>query len=129
MHNRFFKKYGIEIQFSSERGVALFLALAVISLTLAAVLATAAIFLREFRIAQDIRFSSIAIIAADAGIEAMLYDEWRDDAYCPGDPTETCSATLANAASYSVTLIPGSPRRITSRGEFRSVKRAIEVTF
>lgn len=65
-----------------QKGITIFLAVVVIAVSLAAVLSVATIFLRELRLSEDIQGSLIAIMAADAGVEMMLYDKWANDLTC-----------------------------------------------
>lgn len=103
------------------------------SLVLGVALGMSTLLLKQFTALRGLGYSSLALQAADAGIEKIFYDsktgvDVRTE--CP------CTQTLANGASYIVTIdVPGTngcPATATSYcaksvGTFQSVRRAIRI--
>lgn len=127
-----------------QRGVALYLALAILSILLAIALGVAAILFGQMKTLTSIGFSTISFYAADTGIERELleknyltqpagysyfgYVNLDGDAVtggssCPNglqDPDDAC---------YQVTLVSISPLVMRSSGFYKQVQRALEVSF
>lgn len=112
-----------------NRGITLLITLVILSALIAAVTGVASIFVREIGISGFVDDSVIAIMAADAGIEKMLYAVRK----LGGSPTATYNATLSNGAVYTTCPLPGSctasPVKIQSTGTFNDSRRTLEVTF
>ncbi|OHA48633.1 MAG: hypothetical protein A2991_02905 [Candidatus Terrybacteria bacterium RIFCSPLOWO2_01_FULL_58_14] len=115
-----------------KEGIALITTVLLLAIALGLALGIASIAARQIRIAADIAESAAAVVAADAGAEAALWNFWRGGAgtppSCSGPPV--CPyGTLGNGATYSVSYnFTASPRWIRSVGEFRDVRRAFELT-
>lgn len=111
----------------SEEGVSLLLAFLVFTVMLSIAVGISVITLREFQISAGASYSYRAIYAADAGAEQMLYIVY----HVTSSPTST-SGTV-NGATYSVTstdsLTPfnGTVDTIRSTGNYRGVKRKVEI--
>ncbi|KKU86588.1 MAG: hypothetical protein A2667_01835 [Candidatus Wildermuthbacteria bacterium RIFCSPHIGHO2_01_FULL_47_27] len=127
-----------------QKGVALYLALAILSILLAISLGVAAIVFGQMRTLTSIGFSTISFYAADTGMEEELFnknylsqgagytyfgylnldiDGTSGGSSCPGglnDPDDAC---------YKVTLVSISPLVIRSAGFYKDVQRALEVSF
>ena len=78
----FFMQY----YFKSQRGVSLYLALAILTILLGIALGISAILVGELRILRDIGYSVTAFYAADSGIERELYDKHYQDPGCSPPP-------------------------------------------
>jgi len=113
----------------NNRGITLLITLVILSALIAAVTGVASIFVREIATAGFVDDSVIAIMAADAGMEKMLYATRK----LSGDPTTSYNATLSNGATYTTCPSPGSctasPVQIRSTGTFNDAQRTLEVTF
>jgi Tfp pilus assembly protein PilX len=115
---------------SRSRGVALLMILLIMGLLVAIGVGVASIFTREIQITGFTDDSVGAILAADAGIEKMLYYT----RVMGGSPDTTFTRTLANDAEYETCPTPTSCQAnpsviITSEGELNSTKRSLEVTY
>lgn len=120
---------------AAGRGQILIVTLMLLSVLIAAVLGVAVIARREVAIASDVKESSAAIIAADAGIEEALFKFWREGSsgFCP-DANDLCVIQRDIALSGGKAKMTATydfrtrgARWIRSVGEFRNVSRAFEV--
>ena len=109
--------------FKDRNGLAMIVAMILMTAALGASLSIAELFLREFRINSDIKFSVQAFYAAETGIENSLKTE------------EVSFGILANGASYSVVKLDsgesgclGDNYCLISVGAFEGTKRAIQVS-
>lgn len=111
----------------NQSGISLIITFFVISLAVAVVLPLSTIFLTQFKLSQNLAYSTYALYAADSGIEQALY---QDRQVAQFTEEETGSGIQGNGASFSwkVTLI-GAQRKIISRGQYKAVSRAIEATY
>lgn len=112
---------------SSERGLALFYTLVIVSILLSLGLAISLILIGQIRIITGIGDSVIAFYAADTGMEKALMGR--------GAPQDD-SGSLENESSYEVSIILGGEEGcdadnycIQSVGSYRGVKRAIEAEY
>ena len=120
-----------------QAGAALYLAIIVFIILLAIVLGLTTIFVGQMRMVQEMGYSVIALSAADAGIEAVLMDR--------ASPVAT-SSSLLNNATYAISILDGPLTNfpgqeyctstdpmwsycITSVGEFRGIRRGVEVAY
>lgn len=122
-----------------QTGAALYLAIIVLIVLLAVVLGLTTIFIGQMRMVQEMGYSVIALSAADAGIEAVLMSR--------ASPVAT-SSSLLNNATYTISILngpltnfPGPGEEyctstdpmwsycITSVGEFRGVRRGVEIAY
>lgn len=107
---------------NSENGIALILTVIVSSVVLLAAGLIANIVATQLKLASDIGDSTIAIYAADSGIEWQLY-QIRNGASVP-------APVMSNNASISTTVVGGYPNfTIKSLGSYGLVKRQLEVSF
>lgn len=130
--------------FSSQRGVALYLALAILAILLAIAFGISAIVIGQLRTLKAVGYSVVALYAADTGIEKELYaknyqtqpegytyaeflnldgDSQVGSGSCPaglGDPDDACAQIL---------IVSLEPLRIRSSGYYREVHRALEIEF
>lgn len=121
---------------SSQRGVAVFLALLVMIPLLAMAIGVSIILLTQLRILREQGHSVIAFYAADTGIEKAVYEDrvvCRQTG-CPGYCASGClglpvdyiySETLANGATFKFQVFSTSTQSV---GIFSEVRRSIEVT-
>lgn len=125
-----------------KKGITLILTIIVVTLALAIVFSASGIFIAELVASQNIDLSTVAFYIADAGIEGELY---RDRIVtggitapfsCNTPPgtnvdNDTCLANLVNQGSYSYTVQNnvGAPRIVVSIGNYRGVKRSIELRY
>ena len=110
-----------------QRGVAIILALMVMSGILGMVLGLSATIVSEIQFNRSVGFSVPALYAADSGIEKVLVN--RDS---PADISQT---TLSNGATFEVVVTAGglgscaaASYCIISTGMFQDARRAIEIT-
>lgn len=128
-----------------EKGVALFLAVLIMSVILAIGLGIGGILIQQIKISGNIGDSVVAYYAADSGIEQQIYDLYKNETHNP-----EYNNILSNEAYYSVSVVcsqgnenclPGIPVVgeeecnslnnfcIKSVGTFQTAKRAIEVNY
>jgi type II secretory pathway component PulK len=117
-----------------ERGQALVLTVLLLAVVLAIALAISNIFAVEVRLAGDVTESVKAVMAADSGIEWMLFKERK---VLPEDPPpsfngQACGGTdclLDNGASFSVTKTTDGGTALVSIGALRNTKRGLRVSY
>ena len=119
----------------SEKGVILYLALIILTISMAIVLGLSSILIGQIKTIQQMENSMKAFFAADTGIEIALYDK--------SEPESSYSGSL-NGATYEVTVVCNElyldcPFGIwdsdcnghffcyESIGSYREIKRAIEI--
>ena len=133
-----------------DRGIALVMTLMMVSVLVVTVLGIGYLSVQQVRIAEDLKDSTVAIVAADAGIEEGLFQFWRSAGFTGGvcgsialpgtcavceNPSRPCvlrsAAPLASGATYFVTYdfsttagTDVSGRWIRSTGDFRGLRRA-----
>jgi len=120
-----------------QKGSALYLSIIVLVILLAIVLGLTAILISQMRMVRQMGYSVLALSAADAGIENVLVD-WES----PSSDPHHYDGFLDNEAEYTVSVIVGGdsgcihpldPDKwnfcITSVGEYRGVRRAIEIAY
>ena len=136
-----------------QRGVALYLALAILAILLGIALGVAGIMLGELKTIQDIGFSTVAFYAADSGIEWELLgqkysgqpqgytfgcfidlDDPNQEMSLSCDPTQSCPDNLSSNpgadACIQITLVSAlAPTTIHSVGYYNKVRRALEISF
>ncbi len=113
---------------SRQKGTALYLAILIMAVLLAASLGLHSILKSQFQMVRSMGYSVIAFYAADAGIEKVLIGRET-----PSDIPET---SLSNGASYQVTVQSSGAGGctadhycITSVGKYHGTRRAIEVLY
>ncbi|MFH1392822.1 MAG: hypothetical protein ABIG73_00325 [Patescibacteria group bacterium] len=107
-----------------QSGIALILTIVISSVVLLIAGLIASIVMTQLKLASDISDSTIAIYAADSGVEYKLY-QIRKEANTAG--TEF---SLSNGATTLVTVSGTLPNlTIKSLGSYLSVKRQFEVNF
>ncbi|MBM3283919.1 hypothetical protein FJY90_06805 [Candidatus Gottesmanbacteria bacterium] len=130
---------------AQEKGVALFLAVLIMSVILAIGLGISGILIQQIKISENIGDSVVAFYAADAGIEQQIYDLYKEETH-----SSSYNAVLVNNASYEVSAMCGPENSncltgiptaleeecdssnnycIRSVGTFQATKRAIEVNY
>ena len=136
--------------FRLQRGVAIYLALIILSVILAIGMGMSAILIGQMKITKGMENSVVALYAADSGIERILYEEKIcrqsdcDPIRCEGWPPEVCLGLKEGYTATSTDLMGGDASYIaglkyfddggvkkikfTSIGEYKGVKRAIEST-
>lgn len=125
----------------SQKGVSLYLALAILTILLAIALGVSAIFLGQTRTLTAIGFSVTAFYAADTGIERELYEKnyqtepagftYSEVLDLDGDGgwVTICPDNLSDKddACYKVTILGSN--NVRSDGYYNEVRRAIEIIF
>mgnify|MGYP001604285805 CR=1 FL=1 len=113
-----------------QRGVALYLALMVMTMLLAIALGINSIFLGQTQTIRVMGHSVLAFYAADAGIEAILMTR-NDPPLGAGQVV-----VLSNGATYQVFVTQRGVGGclalyycITSIGTYKETKRAVEITY
>lgn len=112
---------------NDEKGIAVTLAILILSAMLVIALGSSTLLLRELGFARASNFYVRAFFAADSGIEKVLTNR--------GSPSAIPSTLLGNGAVFSVTVTPSGPDCsaanfcIESIGEYQGTKRAIEVSY
>lgn len=132
----------------SQKGVALYLSLAILAILLGIGLGISAIVFGQLKTIRDIGFSTVAFYAADSGIERELFEKnyttqsagytyacFIDlDNLTPVNCTNisVCPDNLpsGNFACTQVTVVnPSAPTKIRSVGYYSEVRRALEINF
>ena len=107
---------------NNEKGIALILTVIISSIVLLIAGLIAGIVMTQLKLASDIGDSTIAIYAADSGIEWQLY-QIRYGA-------SVSTPVMSNGASISTTVTGNYPNfTIKSLGSYGLVKRQFEVSF
>ncbi len=105
-----------------EKGIALLLTMIILSATMLTATLIATIVIIQFKLSSDINNSTIAIYAADSGVEWQLY-QVRNGASVP-------VPVMSNGATITTTVTGSSPNfTIKSLGAYKEVKRQFEVNF
>ena len=106
----------------NQSGIALLLTMIILSAGMLIAMLIAAIVVIQFKLSSDVNNSTIAIYAADSGVEWQLY-QIRSGASVP-------APTMSNGATISTTVTGSAPNfTIKSLGAYREVKRQFEVNF
>jgi len=119
------------INFKNQQGVALYLALVVMTMMLAMGFGLSAIFIGQTKTIKQMGNSVIALCAADTGIEEILLTR-------NNPPLGTSPAVeLGNGATYQVVVVTGgtgdcpaeSNYCIKSIGNYLGTRRAVEIIY
>jgi Tfp pilus assembly protein PilX len=107
---------------NTQSGIALLLTMIITSAALLIAVLISNVVTTQIKLSSDIRDSTLAIYAADSGIEWELY-QIRQGAAVP-------APVMANGATI-ITIVSGSAPNFTikSLGSFGTVKRQFEVSF
>ena len=106
----------------NQSGIALLLTMIILSATVLTATLIAAIVIIQFKLSSDINNSTIAIYAADSGVEWQLY-QIRNGSSVP-------APVMSNGATTTTTVTGISPNfTIKSLGAYKEVKRQFEVNF
>jgi len=114
-----------------QKGIAIYLAVVVMSVLLAVGIGTAAILYSQIRMIRSMGDSVIAFYAADTGVEDVLY---KDSLPAGLELEVVVPGNLDNTATYEAKKIapsvtcPGDYYCVKSIGTFKDVRRAIEVS-
>jgi len=105
-----------------EKGIALLLTMMILSAgTLIATLIVSIVVV-QFKLSSDVNDSTIAIYAADSGVEWQLY-QIRNGSVVP-------APAMSNGATISTVVTGNSPNfTIKSLGAYKEIKRQFEVNF
>jgi len=111
---------------NKERGIALYMVIALLSIFITVVLTLTGVSLSQIRVSWQAGDSAKAFGAADSGIEQALYNIRKlgsmDDINIP--------VVLSNGSSYTVDItIVGEAVTIQSKGVFRNTRRSIEAKY
>jgi len=127
-----------------ERGISLYISMAIMTILLAIVLGVSTILLGQVRMFREMGDSVIAFYAADTGIEQELREKnylIRSGAYSNCLDLNGGGCALAGAGDCLIdgVIDPGdacykvdytvSPSNVKSIGVFKKTQRAVEVTF
>ncbi len=106
----------------NQSGIALLLTMIILSASMLIAMLIATIVVVQFKLSTDVNNSTIAIYAADSGVEWQLY-QIRNGSSVP-------APTMSNGASISTTIIGAYPNfTIKSLGTYKEVRRQFEVNF
>ena len=115
----------------TQRGVALYLSLMIMTILLAIALGSGAIFIGQVRVMRGMGNSVIAFHAANTGIEKVLVDRQS-----PSLIPDYYSGSLDNGATYKVVVTEGGAVNcaapnycIKSIGVYQGTRRAIEINY
>lgn len=121
----------------TEAGVSLYLALMVMSLMLGIAFGISTLLIDQFVSLRGAGFSSLAMEAADAGIEKIFYDDRKGiDVLSECPVASPCNQTLSNGATYAITVVgpgvSGCPSSgvtycAKSLGSYQGAQRAIRI--
>ena len=124
----------------NERGIALYLAIVLMTLLLGIALGAASIFVGGSRLLRGVGHSVVALYAADAGVEKVLYDDNQGIdivTVCAGPGG--CIGTLSNGATYKAVatgpglvmpdgaICNGVAYCVESAGTFQNSSRKIQI--
>lgn len=106
----------------NQSGIALLLTMIILSATVLTATLIVSIVIIQFKLSSDINNSTIAIYAADSGVEWQLY-QIRQAKTVP-------QPTMLNGATISTVVTGSSPSfTIKSLGAYKEVMRQFEVNF
>jgi len=111
----------------TEKGIAIILALFVLSIVLTIAISVSTILVSELQLGRTAGHSVPAFFAADSGIEKVLTNR--------NSPASIPETLLGNGAKFSVVVTPAGPGCtadnycIKSVGVFQGTRRAIEITY
>ncbi|OHA73162.1 MAG: hypothetical protein A3B24_00755 [Candidatus Wildermuthbacteria bacterium RIFCSPLOWO2_01_FULL_48_16] len=123
----------------SQKGVSLYLSFMILTLVLAIAIGGSTLLFRQIESLRTLGYSVYAFGAADAGIEKIFYDDQSGIdvlTQCPdsgGNPPPACAGTLANGATFVITVTPpgaGCPATTycaKSLGDYQGFQRAIRI--
>lgn len=119
---------------NSERGVTLCMALLILSAVLAMSAAIMSLMIGEFKISGDVQKSMMAIYAADAGLEAALYETRKNNNFgridCSGLGALSCSVSIdSNFTSDPPCNTGTSCTQIKSTGTNSGFNRKIQASY
>lgn len=114
-----------------QKGIALYLAILIMTIFLAIALGLSAISLSQNKLSRTMGFSVNALSAADAGIEKVLVDRQS-----PNPGLDFYSGSFSNGATYRVIVAPTGTGGclaanfcIKSIGDYKETRRAIEISY
>jgi hypothetical protein len=119
------------MKYFSQKGVSLYLALMIMSVILAVAFGISSIFLGQAGVFKEMGYSVMAFYAADTGIEEILLNRSNPVSFCTKD--DPCQ--LENEATYYLDIRASGDNCsalyfcIKSIGEYKEVKRAIEISY
>ena len=120
----------------SQRGVALYLAISILSVLTAVLLALVSISVSQIKVIGHLGDSVIAFYAADTGMEKMLKDRGSPNTSYSGYLDLNKNGTSDNGDSfYEVTVTPAGANCSAqnycakSIGTYQGIKRAIEIKY
>lgn len=125
-----------------EKGITLYLAIVALALLLGIALGVGSVFVGGSRLLRGVGHSVVALSAAEAGIEKVLYDDRPGSgidivAVCAGPGG--CTGTLSNGATYRVvvtgaglvmpdgTICAGVAYCAESAGTFQNSSRKVQI--
>ena len=113
---------------NQEKGISLIYVVFIMAILFSIAFGISRILITQVKTLRTAGQSVVAFYAADSGIEEVLMN-WQ------GTPFNT-SATLSNEASYEVSVVSSSDPNcsannwcIKSIGEYRGIRRAIEINY
>jgi len=125
---------------NNQKGISLLITLLIMSALLSIAFGLSVLSLGEVKLSREDTKSLTAYYAAEAGVECQMFnDRLSGEAVCGGDPDgngegEKVCLDTGQIICYKV-QVSGSyfggnpPRTIKSDGSYRSVRRAIELTY
>jgi hypothetical protein len=109
---------------NNQKGTSLLLTILIMTALLAIALGLARLSLGEIKLVRDIPDSLTAYYAAESGIEKAIYLDRKGE----GTNLDECLDSQ-NTICYVVTITSGPPKKISSNGSFRDIRRNIEITY
>ena len=123
-----FRISNFEFRISTQRGVSIYLAVAIMAILMSLAMGISTIFLGQVKVTRGLGYSVIAFYAADAGIEKILLNR--------GSPADIPETFLSNGASYRVFVSAAGAGGcvaanycIKSIGKYKETNRAIEISY
>jgi Tfp pilus assembly protein PilX len=116
---------------NNQKGVSLYLAFMVLTIMTGIGLGLATISVNQIKGLREMGYSVMAFYAADAGIEKVLVDRQTPVL----SPVDYYNDSLANGASFQITIIPAGedcPAQfycIKSVGSYKGINRAIGIEY
>jgi hypothetical protein len=119
---------------TNQKGTSILLTILIMAALLAIAIGISRLSLGEIKLTRDVSKSLTAFYSADAGVEAAIFYE-RSVLGGSGlyTVTQYCLDSPSNNVCYTYTIedniAPGYDRKITSKGSYEKIERAIELAY
>lgn len=124
------------MRYKKQKGASILLTILIMAALLVIAVGISRLSIGEIKLSQDIEKSLTAYYAADAGVEAALYEERSNASYLGVNPftLNGCLDEPSNNICYNVQVTGSvnndpSDRLVQSKGSFKDIQRAIELSY